>query len=1251
MLVVVVLLARPPIVPAGQSPQKSKAEEPLLTVAERSDFQATGRYDDVMQFCGELAKRSAAVTLTEMGTSSEGRSLPLLILAEPAVANAEQAKRSGKLVALAVGNIHAGEVCGKEALQILAREIAAPAERPLLKDLILLFAPIYNADGNERVSRENRPNQAGPAQGVGARHNAQGLDLNRDHVKLESPEARALARLITRWDPAMVIDCHTTNGSFHRYALTYDGPRHPATHAELAGFTRDELLPEISRRMEEQTGRKTFFYGNFDREHRHWKSYPALPRFNTHYVGLRGRIGILSEAYAYAPFRDRVLATRDFVKHTLLLLAERKRRVSELLAAARAAAKKTVEAAQPAIEVPIRSEPTALGKVTILGYEETLREGKPVRNDRPRDYEVEHFGLERVTRAVARPYAYLVPRGFDSAVENLLRHGADVRVLREDVECDVEVYRIRKLARSGEAFERHHLVSAEVDARSESRRVPAGTTMVRTDQPLGTLVVTLLEPESPDGLAAWGFFDAALAEGDDFPVVRLPHRVPLLTAARTLPRDPPEAKKPITFEVLYGGRRPSLGGSPAGGFRWLDEGEHYLQRKDGQFCKVHAPTGRCEPFSDPAPLAAALEKLDAIDENDAKRLAGRARGQTDRAVEAALIRHHNDLYYATLDGKTAKRLTDSPGVDELATFSPDGRRVAFVRQYDLYVVDVDTGKERRLTEGGSATLRNGKADWVYFEEIYHRSWRAYKWSPDSKSLVFQQFDDSGVESFTVLDHRKVRQNVETERYPLAGQPNPRVRLGVVRAAGGDVRWIDPDSYSPDNMLIVHFGWMPDSRQVYLYVQDRTQRWLDFRRVGVDGGSTTRLFREQTEAWIDNPGDPHFLDDGSFLLPLERDGWKHLYHFAADGKLIRRITEGDWEVRGLKAVNEKDGWIYFTGTRDSHLAENLYRVKLDGAGMTRLTREPGSHRVTVDKRGSLFVDSWSDYQTPTRVSLRRGDGEPVRMLDTNPVPALDEYQLGEVDLFQIPTRDGSELEASLVKPADFDPARKYPVWLQTYGGPHAPSLTNAWRGGRTFEHMLAQMGILAFRCDPRSASGKGARSTWKAYRQLGVAELRDLEDALDWLAKKPYVDASRIGMSGHSYGGFLTAFAMTHGKRLAAGIAGAPVTDWRNYDTIYTERYMSTPQENPEGYEKTSVVAAAKNLHGRLLLIHGARDDNVHLANTLQLVDALQRANKTFELMIYPPNRHGVSGVHYRRLTVDFIRRTMLGGRGDGASKQ
>ena len=296
----------------------------MLTIAERSDYQETATYDQVMQLCREIAK-SDRVHMTTMGRSSQGRPLPLLVVADdPPESPLELREKQYKdrLVCLVLGNIHAGEVCGKEALLMLARELGAGQHPELLRDLVFLLAPIYNADGNQPMSPNNRPGQHGPDGGMGQRANGQGLDLNRDHIKLESPEARGFVKLLSDWDPAMVIDTHTTNGSYHQYTLTYDGPRNAASPAELISYTRDDFLPEVGRRMEKATGYKSFYYGNFSEDHTQWNSYPAWPRYGTQYVAARGRLSILSEAYAYASYRDRIFVTKEFVLGCARLAAE-----------------------------------------------------------------------------------------------------------------------------------------------------------------------------------------------------------------------------------------------------------------------------------------------------------------------------------------------------------------------------------------------------------------------------------------------------------------------------------------------------------------------------------------------------------------------------------------------------------------------------------------------------------------------------------------------------------------------------------------------------------------------------------------------------------------------------------------------------------------------------------------------------------------------------------------------------------------
>jgi dipeptidyl-peptidase-4 len=750
-------------------------------------------------------------------------------------------------------------------------------------------------------------------------------------------------------------------------------------------------------------------------------------------------------------------------------------------------------------------------------------------------------------------------------------------------------------------------------------------------------------------------------------------------------------QKLLTLDDLYDPqKRVDFVGTVPTGLVWLDD-QRYLQVRGGgggprgggqgggqagaqagtaaatpEWVVVDAATGQATPFLDKAKLEAALAGLPGVSAADAKRLASRRSFLADQsrpstplsssdggpgaslnpAKTALLMRVGDDLYHYDLKSSALVQLTSTPGFEDDPAFSPDGRMVAFTRDGNLFVADVAGGRERQLTSDGGPQRFNGRLDWVYQEEIYGRgSFRAFWWSPDSTRVAFLQLDQHPVPEITLTDHISHRQTLEAFDYPKAGDRNPLVKLGVVRAAGGQVSWIDTSKYSAADHLIVNVTWSPDSQDVVYSLQDREQTWLDLNLGSAATGATRTLFRETTKAWVDNQGDPTWLKDGSFLWTSERSGWKHLYHYKANGTLEKQVTSGPWEVRNVHGVDETNGWVYFAGTERSHIGSDVYRVKLDGTGMARLTQKPGTHNATFNPGMTAWVGTWSDATTPTQTRLHRADGTELRVIEENKVPALAEFRLSKPEFLQVKTRDGFLMEAMLIKPPDFDPSKKYPVFQQTYAGPHSPTVANRWSGaGGMFNQFLAQQGIVVWACDNRSASGKGAESAWAAYKRLGESELADIEDGVAWLKQQPWVDATRIGINGWSYGGFMTSYALTHSKSFAMGIAGGSVTDWHLYDSIYTERFMLMPQNNPEGYDRTSVIKAAKNLSGRLLLLHGLMDDNVHAQNTVQLAYELQRAGKPFELMLYPKSRHGVTDPqlvrHMRQTMVDFIMRTL-----------
>ena len=756
---------------------------------------------------------------------------------------------------------------------------------------------------------------------------------------------------------------------------------------------------------------------------------------------------------------------------------------------------------------------------------------------------------------------------------------------------------------------------------------------------------------------------------------------------------------PLTFEQLYGRDRLDLNGKVPGGLRWvgpdryLDPNRDRSAEKNGDELNgpavVLAETGDAAAAYDAAALADALKAAGAP-----ANLAGafaerptRVGATFDDGYRRALLSAGGDLFLIDFGGPafgagsgtapSAVRLTETPGREELAELSPDGRTVAFVRDFDLYAVPligggpVRPGPEVRLTTGGHDLLRHGRADWVYFEELYGRDWKGFRWSPDSRQLAVMEYDDRAVGEFVVLDQAAPttagRQRVERTRYPKTGTTNPTVRLGVVAATGGPVRWVDFAAGSLPGLpelgrepgdgggLIAGYGWFPGGDRLFAYLQDRVQSELSVRAVAVPDagplGEHEELLKETAGAWVESPGDPEFLADGAFLLASTRDGWRHLYRYAADGTFLNAVTAGPWEVRSVDRVTDAadaadpaDAWVYFSGTKDSHVGENLYRVRPDGSDLTRLTPDAGSHAASVAPGGGWFLDTGSAHDTPPRVELRRGDGELVRTLGEAEPKDRDRLR-GVVTWVTIPTGDGGEIGGYTLTPPGLNlqnPDRQVPTWVMTYGGPHTPTVEDSWKGGRGWEHLLATNGIAVLRVDPRAASGRGWAAAWAAHQKLGQQETADMAAAADWLKAQPWADGDRLGLEGHSFGGYLTARVLTHTKKYAAGIAGGSVTDFRNYDTIYTERLMGTPAANPDGYAATDLSKKAADLHGKLLLIHGGMDDNVHPQNAMQFAAALQSAGKEFEMMVYPRSRHSIGGTHYRRLRWDFIRETMLG---------
>lgn len=715
------------------------------------------------------------------------------------------------------------------------------------------------------------------------------------------------------------------------------------------------------------------------------------------------------------------------------------------------------------------------------------------------------------------------------------------------------------------------------------------------------------------------------------------------SAPATAPATP--AMKRLGLADLYGSTKVDFDGDYAKRLTWAPQGPFYFERRDEILMRVEAVTDQAVPAFDHISLAAALREHAGIAEESAAHLA-KSPGEFSEDRSAVLIEYKEKQYLYNFAEGRLREIRYDAGNRELEELSPRAGFVSFVRDNNLFATDIAAGTTRQLTRDGSATMLCGKLDWVYQEEVYGRGkYAGHWWSADDSRIAFLQLDESRVPIYTIVDPTHERPEINAYPYPKVGDPNPVAKLGVVPALGGPIVWIDLSQYAPDEqILIVRVAWAPDGKLIY-QVQNRRQSWLDLNEADPATGKSRTIFRDATPAWFEAGDRLNWLTDGTFLWLSERDGHQHLYHYTREGALIRRITAGDWDVHEFHGVGARDEWVYFSGTRDGVLHEHAYRVPLRGGPVQRLTELGRSHHVAFDADFRLFIDTSSTFTSPPRVELRESSGRLVRIISANESPKVHDYELGQTEFLRVPARDGRLLPAMLVKPPNFDPARRYPVWCMVYAGPQSPEVADRWSGRSMFMHLAAQEGFVVWQVDPRSASADGAVMAWQAYQRLGEVELADIEDSLKWLIEQGVADPKRIGIEGYSYGGFMTCYALTHSDMFAAGIAGGSVTDWRYYDSIYTERYMGLLSQNKDGYVRTAPVTAAENLRGRLLLVHGAVDDNVHYQNSLQMMRALQKHDIVFDSMVYPRDQHSLHAGdhHFARMRMDFMERNLMTG--------
>lgn len=704
---------------------------------------------------------------------------------------------------------------------------------------------------------------------------------------------------------------------------------------------------------------------------------------------------------------------------------------------------------------------------------------------------------------------------------------------------------------------------------------------------------------------------------------------------------PASELKKLTFEQAFLNQGEALL-KPLPDVQGWSDGSRFIETRAGKVFLVNARSGRSRVLLDPAALKdSGPDGLDWLQPAD----------RIDDYSKLAFLRDDGIYFYGT-EAKGLRRLAGTKGAEKNPRFSPDGRFVAYTADGNLFACSTEAGDPVQLTSDGSGEILNGYASWVYYEEILGRAsrYRAFVWSPDSRKIAFLRFDQSQVPQFPLLDAAGAYGRLEMQRYPKPGFPNPTVKIGIAALDGKATDWI---SFAEGGEHYLTFlAWSPKGDKAFVQWLNRGQDDLRVYEYVLAEKKARQVYRETQKTWVDFLDNDSFypLADGGFLLLSSKSGWNHLVRVRADGSQLT-VTGGEWSASRIEFVDEKEGLVLFSADREDSTRGDLYQVRLGGGPVRRLTRAPGIHRVTLSRDGAYFIDRWSSLHQPAVMELCSRDGKAVRRLGESATPAFAQYALGKAEIFRIPAGNGLRLPAAWILPPAFDPGKKYPVVMNVYGGPGARSVLDAFPR-RLDDHYLAQEGVIVLAVDHRGSGHFGKRGMDLMHRCLGKWEIADYSSAVTWLRTLPFVDGGKIGISGGSYGGYVAALAVVSAPDFfPCGIAEYAVIDWSLYDSVYTERYMDLPAENPEGYRQSSVLTHVANYRGGLRLTHGTMDDNVHMQNSLQLLNSLQDLGKTVELMVYPGERHGVRGrkaVENAGSSLAFWKRMLFAGEEAGA---